>query len=64
MAKGPIEERKALASTNDAYTAAEDAWLQAATAANIAQAEADGISAEFEWQRTSEATKRAEMTLR
>lgn len=64
MAKGPIEERKALAGTNDAYITAEDAWLQAATAANIAKAEAEGVGAEFEWHRSTEATRRAEMGLR
>lgn len=64
MAKGAVEERKALASTNPAYTAAEDAWLEAATAANIAKAEAEGVGAEFEWHRSMEATKRQEMNLR
>lgn len=57
-------EREAKARCDMRFIAAEDAYVTAETAANIARAEADGLQVRFsEWQ-TLESTRRAEMQLR
>lgn len=57
-------EREARARIEPKYIAAEDAAIEAATAANIARAEADGLQVKFEAWRTEQSTRRAEMQLR
>ena len=63
-ATGTIAEREAKARTNEEYQRAEDEWVAAEHAANVAQAKADAIHVAYESWRTQEATKRAEMSLR
>lgn len=62
--EGSVAQREALARTNPAYVEAENAWVQAESAANLAKAEAEGLRLRFEAWRTAQATTRAEMNLR
>lgn len=57
-------EREMKARCDMKFITAEDACIQAETAANIAKAEADGLQVRFEEWRTRQATQRAEMNLR
>lgn len=61
---GSVAHREAMARTNPAYIEAEEKWVQAESAANMAKAEADGLRLRFEAWRTEAATTRAEMNLR
>lgn len=63
-AGGTVEERKAKATTNPEFKKAEEEWLAAEHAANVAEAKAEAFRLRFESWRTLEATKRAEMNLR
>lgn len=56
--------REAAARSDLKYTVAEDAWIQAETAANIAKAGAEGLKIRWESWRTEQANERAAMTLR
>lgn len=57
-------ERETKARCEMKYIAAEDAYLEAETRANVQKAEADGLRIRFEEWRTNQATTRAEMNLR
>lgn len=57
-------EREAHARIDPKYIAAEDAAITAATEANVARANADGMQIKFEAWRTEQSTRRAEMQLR
>ncbi len=61
---GSIEQRKAEAEASQPFIDAENKWLDAETAYNLARAHADAAELEFEAWRTKESTKRAEMNLR
>lgn len=60
---GNIPHREAMARTNPAYIEAEERWIQAESAANLAKAESNGLRIRFEAWRTQAATRRAEMTM-
>ena len=64
MTEGSVAQREAMARTSPAYVEAENLWVQAESAANLAKAEADGMRIRFEEYRTREATTRAEMQMR
>lgn len=57
-------ERETKARCDIRFIAAEDAYIEAETRANVAKAEADGLRIRFEEWRTHQATTRAEMSLR
>lgn len=57
-------ERETKARCEVKFIAAEDAYLEAETRANVTKAEADGLRIRFEEWRTHQATTRAEMNLR
>lgn len=59
-----IPEREARARTHMEYITADDAAIEAESAAIVARAKADGLQVRFEEFRTNAATTRAEMTLR
>lgn len=64
VSEGAIETRKALARTSSEYREADNRALEAETKAIVAKAEAVGLDKRFEEWRTTQATRRAEMTLR
>ena len=63
-AEGPISLREHAARADIKYIAAEDAYITAQTAENIARAHADSAQIAYEIWRTNAATSRAEMNLR
>ena len=63
-AEGTVAEREARARTALKFTEAEDAYISAQHAANVAEAEAEGLRVRFETFRSLNATRRAEMQIR
>jgi len=61
---GPISQREHAARADIKYISAEDAYITAQTAENIARAHADSAQIRYEIWRTNAATSRAEMNLR
>lgn len=62
--EGSVAQREHAARCHAKYTAVEDEFISAQTAANLAKAESDGLQVRFrEWQGLN-ATNRAEMGLR
>lgn len=58
-----IEERKQMTAIHPEVQHAENAAMEAESAANMARAVADGLEARFDEWRTRESTSRAEMAL-
>ena len=58
-----VAEREARTLVTQVVIRAEDDWISAQTAWNIAQAKADGLQVRFEEWRSRNATARAEMKL-
>ena len=56
---GTIEDRKQRTLVDPHYVSRDDAWVEAASAHNLAEARADGLQVRFEEWRTNEATLRA-----
>ena len=56
---GTVEEKKQGVLQDPRYRAADDAWVEAASAHNLAEARVDGLKIRFEEWRTNEATLRA-----
>jgi hypothetical protein len=61
---GSVALREHEARCHERYIAAEDAYIEAQTMANVLGAEAEGLQLQFEYFRTVSATARAEMQLR
>lgn len=59
-----VAEREAKTRTHERFIVAEDAALEAESAAILAKAAADGTNILFEAWRSRQATDRAEMTMR
>ena len=62
--EGSVNIREHLARAHLKYTEAEDAYITAQTAANLARAKSDGLRLRFEAWRTEESSERARMNLR
>jgi len=63
-AEGPVAEREHKARTNEEYKRFEDDWIAAEHEANIAEAKVDAMRLAADIWRTSESSRRAEMSLR
>jgi hypothetical protein len=59
-----VSSREAEARLHPSYVGVDDQALEAESAAIVAKAKADGVQIRFEEWRTTQATNRAEMTLR
>lgn len=63
-AEGTVAMREHTARTQGQFIAAEDAWLEKQSAADLAEAEAEAMRARMEVWRTQESSRRAEMQMR